>query len=940
MQTSLSRRQARRLNGGRRQRGGGAGRKVAVALPLFLFGTFVFVALIGFVGAVGAYAYFSQGLADPHVLDQLTLGQQSTIYDRTGKIQLATFGQVNRQDVSYAQIPPVMIDATTSIEDKTFWTNAGFDPLGIVSAAIDTLQGQERGASTITQQLVRDRLLDPALVANPNLKVERKIKEIIQSIRLTEAFPGTQGKEQIMRDYLNSNFYGNNSYGIKAAAESYFGLTDLSKMTLAEAAILAGIPQSPTDYDLVRNAVKQKNGELVVPATAPIVQRRNYILQLMETRSVLTKGQYTAADYEAAMQSPVILAPQKPQRWIAPQFDYQVQKQLADELCGPGVATCPRLEKGGLKVITTLDYPMQLAAQQWTEAATIVPQSKNPAAEAKAIGLPYQQWMKNLVGQNVHNGALMAMDYQTGEVLAYQGSADYYSPDATPQFQPQFDVLSDGWRQIGSSFKPFNYVTGINDHTMTAATLFMDVSTDFGGGYQPHDADMLERGPVRLRQALEFSLNIPAVKALAYNGVDHVFQMAEKFGLRFQTTQPTAGLSLTLGTQVVHVADLDQGYSTLANNGVYTGRTFILQVLDSQGQNVVNPYTPPAGTPVVTPQAAYIIGNVLAGNTDPNLNPYWGAFRIMAANGHRRPAALKTGTNDSAGDLIAAGFTAPPTAQERQAGSYALAVVAWNGNSDNSPVGKLLSFDVPTFVWQGFLTQVTKDWPIDNFPVPSGIVQRSVDAWSGMLPGPFTTHTFTENFIEGTQPTQADNTKVPMQVVEENGKDVLWQPGCQGTPVTKGFLDLSNVETAFPNWHQADLAWIARAEKGPGVASKAGTRTTYFYNPYFQPYGKSWGAPFPPTQTCTPAPSPSPVPSGFPPGSFEPGASGSPGSTPPVEPTGVVPDVVGKNVVSAQAQILAAGFRPQVSGSGSTVTAQNPPGGTQLGLGSVIQLQT
>jgi len=141
---------------------------------------------------------------------------------------------------------------------------------------------------------VRDRLLDPALVADPNLKVERKIKEIIQSIRLTEAFPGIQGKQQIMRDYLNSNFYGNNSYGIKAAAQSYFGLTDLRKMTLAQAAILAGIPQSPTDYDLVRNAVKQKNGQLVVPPTAPVVQRRNYILQLMETRSVLTQGQYTA----------------------------------------------------------------------------------------------------------------------------------------------------------------------------------------------------------------------------------------------------------------------------------------------------------------------------------------------------------------------------------------------------------------------------------------------------------------------------------------------------------------------------------------------------------------------------------------------------------------------------------------------------------------------
>ena len=280
MQTSLARRQQRRLNGGRR-RGGGGARAVAVGLPLFLFGTLAAFAIVAFIGVVGAYAYFSNGLADPSQLSSIVFNQESTIYDRTGTVVLATFGTERRQTVTFSDLPPSVLDATTAIEDHTFWTNAGFDPVGIVSSALDTLQGNPRGGSTITQQLVRSRLLDPALVQDPST-VERKIKEIIQSIRLTQAFPGVEGKQKIITAYLNQNFYGNNDYGIEAAAQNYFGVSDLSKLTLAQAAILAGIPQSPTAYDLVRNAVTQ-DGKLVVPQDSAPVIRRNEVLRAMQT---------------------------------------------------------------------------------------------------------------------------------------------------------------------------------------------------------------------------------------------------------------------------------------------------------------------------------------------------------------------------------------------------------------------------------------------------------------------------------------------------------------------------------------------------------------------------------------------------------------------------------------------------------------------------------
>ena len=282
MKTSLARRQQRRLNGGRR-RGGSAGRSAAIAFPLFLFGTLAALALIGFIGVVGAYAYYSQGLDDPKQLEQIAFNQESVIYDRTGTVELARFGTERRQVAIFADLSPQVLDATTAVEDKTFWTNTGFDPVGIISAAIDTIRGDSRGASTITQQLVRQRPLDPALVEDPNRKVERKVKEIIQSIRLTEAFPGLDGKQRIITAYLNQNYYGNGSYGVLTAARNYFGVDNLQELTLGQVALLAALPQSPSSYDLVRNAVKGSDGQLYVPLdeSIPVVARRNYILDLL-----------------------------------------------------------------------------------------------------------------------------------------------------------------------------------------------------------------------------------------------------------------------------------------------------------------------------------------------------------------------------------------------------------------------------------------------------------------------------------------------------------------------------------------------------------------------------------------------------------------------------------------------------------------------------------
>ena len=224
MQTSLARRQRHRraLQGSPKARGGSTvGRVLLVILLIFLVVCLLTVGA-GLVFAVGAYNHYAAGLPEPKAaLTNLSFDQQTQVFDRTGKIELAKLGSLRREVVTFDQIPGEMIDATTAIEDKDFWVNAGFDPIGIVSAGLDTLSGRPRGASTITQQLVRARLLPAS--AFEGTTYDRKVREIIQSVRLTQAYPGENGKEQIITAYLNQNFYGNNSYGVKAAAKGYFG---------------------------------------------------------------------------------------------------------------------------------------------------------------------------------------------------------------------------------------------------------------------------------------------------------------------------------------------------------------------------------------------------------------------------------------------------------------------------------------------------------------------------------------------------------------------------------------------------------------------------------------------------------------------------------------------------------------------------------------------
>jgi len=892
MQTSLARRRRHRRNGRRGPGGRAAASAVVIALPLFLFSTLLLFGAVGLISAVAAYNHFAAGLPDPaEELTKVRFAEQTIVWDRTNEVELARFGEFKRDIVEFDEIPAEVLDATTAIEDKTFWENAGFDPVGIVAAGFDTLRGNERGASTITQQLVRGLLLPEETLAAS--RYERKIKEIIQSIRLTQALPeGDEGKQVIITAYLNNNFYGNQSYGVKAAARGYFG-KELADLTLAEAAILAGIPQSPTKFDLVRNAIEEcavtdlpedetcpaDKVSLVVPEDSEIVTRRNYILDLMKTRSVLSGARHTGAEYEDAKDEPVVLVQPKVTPWRAPHFVWQVREQLAQILCGtPTDEGCELIDTGGFRVVSTLDWKMQRSVEKWLFVAARAPQSKTESI-LKQYKIPAAErpWIRNLKGDNIHNAAGAVLDARTGEVLAYGGSAGYYAK-GNKKFQPQFDVMSDGFRQPGSSIKPINYAIGIEDRIFTAASVFMEVTTNFAPAgakaYTPTQADGNERGPVRLRSAIQMSLNIPAVKSGIIMGLDHVLAREKEFGLEFPDgTYPVQ--SMSIGTLVTPPADLLSGYAALANGGKLMPRQTVLEIYDADGKKVW-PIESAArkGSQVVSPETAFIITDILEGNTIKSVNPYW-AKEMILENGKRRPAAYKTGTTQDNKDVHAYGYLAPPKDKD----APQLVAGVWMGNSDGSQNRSgALSLEASAPLWSAIMNEVSRGLPVVDFVAPNSIEKAKVDAFSGMKPGPFTKKTVTEYFLPGTAPSEVDDTKIAIDVDVATGD--LWQEGCAGPKVTRGYLDVRKFESGFPTWQKANVSWAARATRGAGVrGGPKGTRTMYFYNRSFTPFGATWGAPFAPKATCAipePVPSCEPIPDPSLPPGIEPSCEPSP----------------------------------------------------------------
>jgi membrane peptidoglycan carboxypeptidase len=852
-------------------------------LPVVILCGFAVLAGALFIGVLGVYAAYTTGLPSASDIENFELNEGSRVLSADG-VELANFAAEQRQVVPFDQIPRLLIDAQVAAEDQSFWTNPCIDLRGIVRAAVQNLQagGRVSGASTICQQLVRLRLFDGDLMANPDRLVERKIKEWILALRVGDRYAGQAGKEKLLEMYMNQIYYGNNAYGIRAAARAYFGKDITSnkpddQLTVGEAAMLVSLVRAPSLLDPTKEAIERKDNKgrtmLVVPDSAGAKRTQGFVLGNM-----VESGYISQAEADAAADERIVLAPQRSRPYRAPHFVYAVRR-AAQELLGSE----DLLDRGGLVIETTLQYrDYQRSAEKWAGVAYDLDRLSDERLVAK-YGEAALGWIRQLQGRNINNDGLVTLNYRTGAVIAYVGSSNYYGR-ATPAHQPAYDVVGQAYRQSGSAFKPITYATGFERGVITPATMLMDVKGEIADGYSVPNADGGERGPVRVRDALKYSWNIPVAKVQQLIGTSEVAAMAVRLGLEWDPRQVAQGVevpSLTLGTIGVHQLDLAAAYGALANGGVLA-ETYLIEKITDRSGNVIYDHAQDAPEPqrILSAQAAYLVTDILADNTDPAQNSIWGQrFQLLTDEG-RRPATLKTGTTNDFKDLQAFGFLAPD--EDPAVSEGALVTGVWVGNSDFSRIADVFAADGPTFIWHDYMAEVTSDadLPLREFPRPDGIVELQVDAISGMLPGPLTQSTVTEVFAESNQPEQEDSIHQRLRIEAETGK--IWQEGCgdqagSGSAAGRIYLVLGAYEDAHPTWDRANDAWI---EKWRGRERELGRSPAPPLGAALAPTEKCTPGQVP---TSTPSPSPSPTPLPTPEATVEP--TPEPTATPPGPPT-------------------------------------------------------
>ena len=552
------------------------------------------VLLLAFAVFLVGYVYVALRLPAPEELSSRAAAFVSTkIYDRNGVLlyEMIDPNGGRRTLVPLADISPHLVQATIATEDPNFYEHPGVDPVGLIRAIVKNLQAGgeiQMGGSTIPQQLVK------LLFLSPEQTYTRKIKEAILAAEVTRRY----SKDQILEIYLNEIPYGNHAYGIEAAAETYFE-KPASSLTLAEASLLAGIPQAPALYD---------------PFTNPegTLWRRAQVLRLM-----VKAGYIAQAEADMANLTPLPTS-MKPFDIQAPHFVMYVRQQLETRY-GPEV-----LYKAGLQVHTTLDYSLQEIAENTVRQQVL------------AMG-----------DRNVTNGALVALRPATGEILAMVGSRGYFDPDIDGQVNVTIRP-----RQPGSAIKPVTYLAAF-EKGWTPATLLWDVETEFPDGanppYRPVNYDEKFHGPVPLRQALGNSYNVPAVKALHFVGLPSMLEMARRLGIT-TFTRPDYGLSLTLGGGEVTLLQLTAAYGVIGNGGVAIPSVAILKVDDQLGR-VIEEYRPAQGQQVISPQHAYLMTHILSDNGARQ--PSFGVDNVLHLS---RPAAAKTGTTNDFRDNWTIGY--------------------------------------------------------------------------------------------------------------------------------------------------------------------------------------------------------------------------------------------------------------------------------------------
>jgi membrane peptidoglycan carboxypeptidase len=685
--------------------------------------------------ALVGYASVARDLPQPDELQERASQFASTIiYDRDGGVlnEVADPNYGRRTVVPLDRISPYVIDATIATEDPNFYQHPGVDPVGVARAIYYAIRERDLngpGGSTITQQLVKLTFL------SPERTMTRKVKEAILAAEITRRY----SKDTILQIYLNELNYGNLAYGIQAAAETYFN-RPAADLSLAQAAMLAGIPQAPAYYDPYTK-LWETDGQ-----PGPVKRRQGEVLRLMVERGFVTTAQADAAWAEPLVLKPLTVVYDSKY----PHFVLYARNQV-EQTIGPELAN-----RGGLRIYTTLDPALQDAAQEQV-----------------------RQQVARLASQNARNGAVVAVRPNTGEILAMVGSADFNSEEISGQIN-----MAVAPRQPGSALKPLVYLSTFEMPASvssaeadlnaalearlaalagptpapgqesqqpdpvsaieppgywTSSTAIMDITTQFPDGanppFVPTNYDNKEHGLVTVRSALANSLNIPAVKALQHAGLDRLRDVARRAGIT-TLNRPDYGLSLALGGGDVTLLELTGAYATLGNAGTRTPVSPIACVFDANAQLIWRGAAAEAvtgclggaqGTVAVMPQpsqAAFnpqhtaLITSILS-DVNARQPMFGGAANVMTLPD--RPVAVKTGTTNDYRDAWTIGYTPD------------LAVGVWVGNADNSAMDRLAGSLGAAPVWHGVMLAGLQGSTITAFSNP-GVQGAQVCADSGTLP--------------------------------------------------------------------------------------------------------------------------------------------------------------------------------------------------------------
>jgi len=671
-------------------------------------------------------------------------GFSTKILDRNGEILYDIYANQNRTPVVLDDIPLYLRQATIAIEDKNFYEHEGFDPTGMLRAIFNiAFRGKLQGGSTLTQQLVKNVLL------TSDRTIIRKIKEFVLAIQIERKYT----KDQILQMYLNEAPYGGTAWGVGAATEVYFG-KEVKDLNLIESAILAGLPQKPSTYSPFSSTPKT------------YIARTEAVLRRMREDGYITKDQ----ENEAKAQLQTVQFQARGATFKAPHFVQYVQKIL-EERYGEAV-----VEQGGLKVTTTLDLELQETAQN------IV---KEEIAKVEK--------------QKITNGASVAINPATGEILAMVGSKNFNDPDYDGQVNVTMSL-----RQPGSAFKPFTYVTAFKQG-YTPSTLLMDVPTTFPGGannpdYKPENYDGKYRGPLQVRYALGNSINVAAVKMLAMVGIKNVLQTAYDTGISTlkpdQETLNRVGLSLTLGGGEVRLLELTSAYAAFMNKGYRVDPVAILKVEDQSGK-VLEENKPELGKRVLSEGEAYLIANILSDNNARK--EVFGTNSLLNIPG--RTVAVKTGTTNDKRDNWTIG------------GNSQALVGVWVGNNNNEAMLNVASgVSGASPIWRRILLEALSGKANAGFEQPSQIVTASVDSVSG-----YRAHdgyaSRSEIFIRGTEPAD-DPIHVKLKVCKSDGRLATPSDISSGNYDEKEFFAFKEEDATggiggVNKWQEGILNWLS-----------------------------------------------------------------------------------------------------------------------------------